>query len=127
MKQINNREYQGVLINRLSFQNQLFVEFISKLILKGKITLDEVPQNLRIKHRAIYTSALRISRIDCKTLIKDLKLILSDIECAEVQSDKDKIIDIFSFDFQYLKINYLGDKEVNDFERSIPEEILQKL
>lgn len=126
MKDITNNEYQDILINRLSFEKQLFVEFVLKLILQGEITLDEVPQNIRIKNRTFYLSALRTSRNSCNSIIKDLKLILCDIEYM-APSDKEKIITVLSDELQYLEINYSGDKQINDFKKSIPKEILQRL
>lgn len=126
MKDITNNEYQDVLINRLSFEKELFVEFILNLILQDKITLNEIPQNLRIKNRTFYLSALRISRNSCNSIIKDLKLILYDIEYM-APSDKEKIITVLFDELQYLEINCSGDKQIDDFKKSIPKEILQRL
>ena len=126
MKDVTNNEYQDILINRLSFEKQLFVKFVLKLILQGKITLDEVPQNIRIKNRTFYLSALRTSKNSCNSIIKDLKLILCDIE-SMAPSDKEKIITVLSNELQYLEINYSGDKQIDDFKKSIPKKILQRL
>ena len=126
MNDITNSEYQSILLNRLSYQKQLFVEFVSKLLLKGTIILEEIPQDLRINNRTIYISSLRISRSSCISLIKDLKLILSDLEYMS-SSDKENIITILSNEIQYLEIKYLGDKEIEDFKRTVPREILQRL
>ncbi len=126
MKDFTNSEYQNILINRLSFEKQLFVEFVLKLILQEKVTLDEIPQNLRIKNRTFYLSALRMSRNRCNSIIKDLKLILYDIEYM-APSDKEKIITVLSNELQYLQINYSGDNQIDDFKKSIPQEILQRM
>ena len=42
-------------------------------------------------------------------------------------SDKENIITILSNEIQYLEIKYLGDKEIEDFKRTVPREILQRL
>lgn len=126
MKDFTNSEYQDILINRLSSEKQLFVEFVLKLILQEKVTLDEIPQNLRIKNHTFYLSALRMSRNSCNSIIKDLKLILYDIEYM-APSDKEKIITVLSNELQYLEINYLGDNQIDDFKKSIPQEILQRM
>lgn len=125
MYEITNGEYQKIVTDRLSYQNQLFFEFISKLILQGKITLEEIPQELRIKNCKIYISALRVSRNNCKSLIEILKMMLSDIEKIELKSDKDEIIELFFYDYQILLDNYLDDKQVENFKKFIPKEILE--
>lgn len=100
MYEITYGEYQKVVTDRLSYQNQLFVKLISKLILQDKITLEEIPQELRIKNCKIYISALRVSRNNCKSLIETLKIMLSDIEKIELKSDIDEIIELFFYDYQ---------------------------
>ena len=52
---------------------------------------------------------------------------MSDIECVETQSHKAKILLIFSAGLQYLEINHPGDKQIENFRKTIPKEVLQKL
>jgi len=113
------------LIDCLSYENDLFKKMIVNLILNGKISIKEVSKELRIKHMSFYASALRINRNSCNLSIKILKLILSDIECVETQSHKDKILLIFSAGLQYLEINHSGDKQIENFRETIPKEILR--
>ena len=115
------------LITYLSHENDLFKRLVVNLILNGKISIKDIPKELRINHTSFYTAILRINRNSCNLSIKILKLILSDIECVETQSHKAKILLIFSAGLQYLEINHPGDKQIENFRKTIPKEVLQKL
>ncbi len=124
---ITDDEFYNILINRISHQNDLFVKFITQEILKGNIILCDIPQELRVHNHSFYISSLRISRNICKNLVADLELILSDINSTNNQKDKTVIMNIFIDNLQYSEINYSGDNDLNDFEKTIPKEILRKI
>ncbi len=106
-------------------QNIMFRNMISEQLLKGNIVLNDIEQELRIKNINFYILSFRISRNSCKTLINDLKLLLSDICIINNLLDKKRLLDIFKLNYITLEKMYSGVKDFETFKETIPKEILQ--
>lgn len=116
-----------VQLNKTERYNLMMCELLKEQILKGKLTLGEINQELRLEYPEFYRLSLRISRNSCKSLINDLELILSDINNVDNHQTREKLIDIVILNISLSEPNYSGVKDFENFKRTIPKEIMQRM
>lgn len=127
MYNITEEEYIDVCARRGQSQIDQAFNFIDELLLQGRISLEEVPTELRIENPLLYISAFRIVHgLGCNEMVEMLQLLQSDI-LAAIKSCRQigELTDIFAFNLNVAKNNYNGEEEYVDYEKAIPKEILQ--
>lgn len=116
-----------VQLNKTERYNLMMCELLKEQILKGKLTLGEINQELRLEYTEFYRLSLRISRNSCKSLINDLELVLSDINNIDNHQTREKLIDIVILNISLSETNYSGVKDFENFKKTIPKEIMQRM
>ncbi len=129
MFDITPKEISRVRRERVQVQYGLAVSFLNKLLLKGKISLKEIPIEIRIDNLVLYLTDLRISRsLGCQSMIKTLKLLQSDILFANMKGRRTH--DLLEVFVSNLKISDDIFRKVDEYvlyRKNIPQEVLQLL
>lgn len=129
MFDITPKEISRVRRERVQVQYGLAVSFLNKLLLKGKISLKEIPIEIRIDNLVLYLTDLRISRsLGCQSMIKALKLLQSDILFANRRgSNTHDLLDVFVTNLKISDDIWGKVDEYDLYRKNIPQEILQLL
>lgn len=94
--ELTKSEYLGVMLDRGESLNKIHTDFILKLIITGKISIEDIPAKIRISDRSIYLTAFRIARDDSEMLCETLRLLGNDIERMERAEQVEEFMSLFA-------------------------------
>lgn len=96
--------------------NDSYKKLVIKLILNGKITIQEIDRELRMQSPSLYVAALRVSRDDCKSYCDTLQLLITDIVIIEDVHIKKFLSEIYYNNYYILIDMYPNAKTIPYFD-----------
>lgn len=105
------------------------VYLLERLMLDGKITIHDIPQEIRCSDRGLYIIGFRVARHNADTLCAILNLLCEDIVTYSNDAQVyDGLMDQFS---QYMQSDSWefpnGLERYKEYEKTVSPEILQRL
>lgn len=94
--ELTKSEYLGIMLDRAESLTKIHTDFILKLLITGKIFVEDIPAKIRISDKSIYITAFRIARGNSETLNETLRLLGNDIEHMERAEQVEEFMSLFA-------------------------------
>ncbi|MGN1113140.1 MAG: hypothetical protein ACI4RP_08050 [Acutalibacteraceae bacterium] len=92
---ITKKEHLRILLCRAEKLKQIHTNFIRRLLLEGKVSVEDIPFEIRTSNKSIYITALRCVRDNSEMFGKTLYQLRSDIEKLERSEQIEEFISLY--------------------------------
>lgn len=93
--QITEIERFRILLDRAESLNQIHTNFICELMLKGKVSIEDIPYEIRTSEKSIYITAFRCAGNNLEMSGKTLYLLRNDIEHMERSEQIEEFMSLY--------------------------------